>query len=259
MQENDRSEQSEKPRSRRLKTGFIVTVSILLIFSIGFLLWNSSITSPDAGKQSNVEKPKAAILDGLYITYPNLTVIQSLTNFLSAAGYQVDVFKGENVTIDLLRNVGGYKVLVLRLHSAIHIDGFLYLFSGENYSASKYAGDQSVRKGVTFEGEEYLAINSVFLGANKPTGLKDSTVILTGCNGTGDSYSIQRLLEKGVRVYVAWTGYVDLSHSDEATLALAKALYLEKLGVREAVEEVMREVGPDPLYKSVLEYRLSQG
>jgi hypothetical protein len=220
------------------------------------------MTSPEAGQQTNIETPKAAILDGLYTSYPNLTFIQSLANFLSAAGFRVDVFKGKNVTIDLLRNVGGYKVLVLRLHSAIHTDGFLYLFSGEKYNESGYAMERlsgSVRQGKTFEGEEYFALNSVFLGANKPTGLRDSTVILTGCNGTGDSYSIKRLFEKGVNVYVAWTGYVDLSHSDEATLALVKALYSEKLGVREAVEEVMREVGPDPLYKSVLEYRVPQG
>jgi len=239
-----------------------VAASVLLVFSLGFFLWNSSTTPPGTGQQTNIGGPEAAILDGLYTTSPNPTFIQNLTKVLATAGFHVDVFEGENVTISLLRHAAGYKVLILRLHSAVHTDGFLYLFSGERYSESKYTVEQlsgSVRKGVTFEGEEYFAINSVFLGADEQGGLKDSTVILTGCNGTGDYYSIQRLLEKGVKEYVAWTGYVDLSHSDEVTLALVKALYLEKLGVKEAVEKAMRELGPDPTYKSILEYFPKEG
>lgn len=237
-----------------------MTASVLLVFSMGFFLWNRS-TTPENGRQTD-GAPKAAILDGLYTTSPNPTLIRNLTNVLSTAGFRVDVFEGENVTISLLRRVGGYDILILRLHSAIHTDEFLYLFSGERYAESKYAVEQlsgGVRKGVTFEGEEFFAINSVFLGADEPAGLKGSTVILMGCNGTGDSYSIQRLLEKGVKEYVAWTGYVDLSHSDETTLVLVRALYAEKLGVKDAVEEAMRKPGPDPTYKSVLEYFPKEG
>lgn len=183
---------------------------------------------------------------------------QNLTNYLSTAGYRVDVFRGENVTIDLLRNIGGYKVLILRLHSAIRSgDGFLYLFSGEKYTKSKYALEQlsgGVREGITFDNVSYFAINAVFLGGNNPTGLKDSTIILMGCNGTGSAYSIQRLLDRGVKTYIAWTGYVNLSYSDETTLALVKALYLERSSVQVAVEEAMKEAGTEPAYHSVLEY-----
>jgi hypothetical protein len=61
--------------------------------------------------------------------------------------------------------------------------------------------------------------------------------------------------QKGVKTYVGWNGYVDLSYSDRAILTLARNLYVDKMTVKDSVEEVMREVGPDPLYKSVLEYR----
>jgi hypothetical protein len=241
-----------------MRAGLVAIVSSLLIFCIIFSVWTSSTSSTQPGQQTTVNVPKAAILDALYASSPNLAFEQNLTGFLSTAGYHVDVFRGENVTIDLLRNIGGYKVLILRVHSAIHTgDGFLYLFSGENYTQSKYVLEQSsgiVKKGETFEGEDYFALNAVFLGGNRPTGLRDSTIILMGCNGTGDSYSIQRLLDRGVKTYIGWTGYVDLSLSDEATLALVKTLYVEKSSVVEAVQETMTEVGSQPASQSVLEY-----
>jgi hypothetical protein len=67
---------------------------------------------------------------------------------------------------------------------------------------------------------------------------------------------IQRFFERGVKAYISWNGYVDLSHSDEATLRLVRALYTEKLGLNEATAEVMKEVGPDPFYNSELECHL---
>ena len=196
-------------------------------------------------------------MDGLYDTEPNSTLTGSMMKYLSNAGYAVDVFRGANVTIDLMRNVGGYKILILRLHSAIHTDGFLYLFSGEKYTESKYVNEQlagAVRKAYTFNENEppYFALNAVFLGNNKPGGLNGTMIILTGCNGTATQYVIQRFFERGVKAYVSWNGYVDLSHSDEAALRLVRALYSDGLSPKEAVEKVKQEVGPDPFYHSDL-------
>ena len=201
--------------------------------------------------------PGAAIIDGLYGTYPNPALTQSIVQYISSAGYHVDVFEGTNVTIDLLRNIGGYKILILRLHSVINDDGFLYIFSGEEYTESKYVNEQlsgAVRKGVTFIGNEtpVFALNALFLGVNKPDSLNGTTIILAGCNGTATPYVIQRFFERGVKAYVSWNGYVDLHHSDEATLQLVRALYSEGFSLDEAVKKVMTEVGPDPLYGSEL-------
>jgi len=74
-----------------------------------------------------------------------------------------------------------------------------------------------------------------------------------GCNGTGSAYSIKRLFERGAKAYIAWNGYVDPSYSDAVTIRLVTALYSGGLSPKEAVEKVMRELGPDPLYGSVLD------
>lgn len=261
-QESGKVEAFGKLQSRRLRIGLAIAFSCLLIFSTSVLLWSGSTPSSQTGmkpsSKSGIDAAKAVILDGLYVDSPNTAFSQSLENYLSNAGFKVDVFEGENVTIDLLMNIAGYKLLILRLHSAVHSDGFLYVFSGEKYSQSRYGAEQvhgSVRKGITFEGKEFFAINAVFLAVNNPSGLNGSTIVFMGCNGTNDALSIRRLFDKGVKAYIGWNGYVDLSYSDRAILTLARDLYVDKMTVKDSVEEVMREVGPDPLYKSVLEYR----
>ena len=74
-----------------------------------------------------------------------------------------------------------------------------------------------------------------------------------GCNGTGSSRGVGGIIARDVNAFVGWNGYVDLSHSDQTTSVLIKALYSEKLSAEEAVQESMTIIGPDPSYKTVLE------
>jgi hypothetical protein len=247
----------KEPRHRRFRNAIILVTLALLLLTACVLWVNSPFRSLEPQQSTNTDVLKAGILDGLWDKEPNPTMIESVTQYLSNAGYTVDVYRGKNVTIDLLRNLSGYKVLIMRLHSSIHVDNFLYLFSGEEYTQSKYVAEQltgAVKMGITFDKNDppYFALNAVFLGNNNPNGLKGTTIILTGCNGTGEQHVIQRLFEKGVKTFISWNGYVDLSHSDEATLELVKTLYSEGLGYEEAVDKVNQEVGPDPFYKSKL-------
>ena len=250
-----------KSRSKRVRTTVLIA-SVLLVLTVSVFIWRTSTTAPpDTGQQPGLETPKAVILDGLFSESPNFAFSQSLTNYLSAAGYVVDNVRGESVTIGLLSNISGYRVIVLRLHSTLDSLKNLYIFSGEPYTESKYTMEQltgSVKKANTTQGKMYFAINIFLLGVNTADSLKDATVILMGCNGTDDAYSINRLFERGVKTYFGWTGYVDLSHTDQATLTLVKALCLERLSPEQAVQKTMTEVGPDPEYQTVYEYRIRQ-
>ena len=159
---------NEKGSHPRRFRNVVILVAFGLLLLSGCILWvnwpSASLepqfqqVQPSTGM--NVTKQdvrKAAILDGLYDTEPNSTLTESMVQYLSNAGYLVDVFRGTNVTIDVLRNVGGYKILILRLHSAIHTDGFLYLFSGEKYTEFKYVNEQlagAVKKAYTFDKSE---------------------------------------------------------------------------------------------------------
>jgi len=203
------------------------------------------------------EEMRAVVLDGLHESRPNPKFVDEVMAVLQGAGFRVDVFRGRDVTVELLMNLKGYDLLVLRLHSTVDVDGCLYVFSGERYSRGKYMLEEHlgiVRKGFTFNESEgpYFALNIAFLGWYARGGLRGSTIILMGCNGTQSPHSVGRLLEAGVNAFFSWSGYVDLSHSDKAVLTLIRALYLERLSPEEALEEVYREVGPDPTYGSVL-------
>ena len=166
--DRQKTKKKNRPRTRRLRNALILVVSGLVIFS-ACVLWVNWPSVSQQTPDTNVNVPKAAILDGLYDKSPNSTLTEIMVQYLSNAGYMVDVYRGTNVTIDLLRNIGGYKILILRLHSAVHTDGFLYVFSGEKYTESKYINEQlsgAVRKAYTFDESEppYFALNSVFLG-----------------------------------------------------------------------------------------------
>ena len=257
--EPEGDDEPRKSRSKRIRTTAFIT-SVLLVLLVSVFIWRTSTTAPpDTGQQPDLETPKAVILDGLFSESPNFAFSQNLTNYLSAAGYVVDNVRGENVTIDLLSNIRGYRIIILRLHSTLDSLRNLYIFSGESYDAAKHLlMPPSVKVANTTEGKMYFAISIFLLGANRADSLKDSTVILMGCNGTDDAYSIKRLFERGVETFFGWTGYVDLSHTDQATLTLAKALYLERLSPEQAVHKTMTEVGPDPKYQTVYECRIQQ-
>jgi hypothetical protein len=245
--------------SVRLRIAVIV-LSFLLIFGMDFAVWRGSNgASAGSGEQRGVGVPRAVILDGLYGSSPNEVFLDNVSRCLTRAGFRVDVFRGENVTVDLLRGLGGYGVVVLRVHSAINLDGRLYVFSGEPFSSSKYWFDVvsgTVKKAEDFEGNFYFAISIELLGSSVKDGLKGSSIVLMGCNGTDDSLGVKKLFERGVRVFFGWNGFVNLSHSDLATSVLMRALYVEGLGPMDADREAMSAVGPDPSYETVLQCRI---
>lgn len=269
--ENKNVNAKKKPRSHRLRNSVVLIASILIVLSGCVLCINlpseplhaedtppANMTTP-ANVTTPVNAPKAAILDGLYDESPNVTWTENIVQCLSNSGYTVDSYRGTGVTISLLREISGYKLLILRLHSAIGIDNFLYLFSGEKYTENKYANEQlagAVRKARIFNESEtyYFALNSVFLGKLEPNALNGTTIILMGCNGTTNQYIIQRFFQEGAKEYISWNGYVNLPHSDEATLRLIKAIYSDKINPKTAVEKVNKELGQDPAYKTKLLY-----
>jgi len=243
-----------------LKAVFIVFLlcALVLLYS----RWFSGVNQPTSSGGLGVDVSRAAVVDGIGVTKPNPEFIQGVKEILERAGLRVDVYGGRDVTIDLLRNIGGYGLLILRLHSAIDLKyGFLYLFSAEEFDEVEYdarfgveKGFGAVREGVTFENERYFALRADLLGYMGPNGLNGSIIILMGCNGTGSEQALNKLFGRGVKAIVAWDGYVDLEYTDKLTLNLIKTVYDEDLKFPEAVKKVMEEYGPDPTYKSRLRH-----
>lgn len=242
-------------KKRKIKWALALQVASMAVL---LLVLAPYFHGPQPRSGHGVNLSKAVIIDGMALTKPNPKFIQGVKEILSQAGLEVDVYQGEKVTIKLLRKISGYGLIILRVHSAIYEKyGFLYLFSAEKYSSFRYIPEQfqsAVKEAYTFDENEgpYFALRADLLGDKGS--LSGSVIILMGCNGTNSKHATNKLFERGVKAIAAWNGYVDLEYSDNIILNLLKGVYRHGLGFKKAVEKLMSEHGPDPMWESELEY-----
>lgn len=214
--------------------------------------------------QTNINQEfsyKAAIVDHLRLTAPNPTFIQTTINILEEAGYTVDCYPGEEVTVNFFRNLPkhDYALIVLRVHSAL-MGGTsppVGLFTSESLSKTKYIYEQLTDQlmGAKFRDQEnaYFAFTPLFVKHSMNGRFENTRIIMMGCDGLTYTGMAEAFIEKGAKVYVSWNGPVSASHTDSATTTLLKHLITEKQTMKQAVTETMKEVGPDPEYESILQ------
>ncbi len=67
--------------------------------------------------------PRAVIIDQLAITDPDPDFISSAATQLKSAGYKVDYYRPDEVTVELYRDLPsrGYKVIIIRSHATSSI------------------------------------------------------------------------------------------------------------------------------------------
>jgi hypothetical protein len=132
------------------------------------------------------------------------------------------------------------------------------IFTSELYSTSKYVYEQLTDRitSVSFSGSQpyYFGIipNFVKLGMNGK--FQNTTVIIMGCNGLTYTDMAEAFIQKGANAYISWNNSISASHTDQATICLLQHLITEKQTINQAIDNTMKEVGPDPSYKSVLLY-----
>lgn len=247
-----------KERERRIAT----TVFLALILIIAIV--SACYTYTFLNQPQNPASPfKAAIVDHLSLTFPNKTFIETATNVLRQAGYTVDYYPGEKVTVDFYRNLPacGYSIVILRVHCGHDREKKeIAFFTSENYSQTKYVIEQltnQIGRGYISpppEGEPgYFVVNPLFVKHLMKGRFNETTILMMGCYGLEYPSMAEAFIEKGAKAYISWNGSVASDHTDKTTINLLKHL-LEKQSIRRAVENTMKEVGEDPTYKSALTY-----
>jgi hypothetical protein len=204
---------------------------------------------------------RAAIVDHLSISWPNPAFVKECTAILKRAGYEVDYYKGEQVTVELYRDLPthGYKLIVLRAHSAyIHKYLSLAMFTSEPYSKQRYVYEQlrnRVASGYIHpyrEGDpRYLVITDKFVRFSMKGSFNDTVIVMMGCAGI-KKCAATAFLQKGAKVYLGWDGPVSARHTDRATIRFLEHFLNRGQTVASAVEETMKDVGYEPPYKSIL-------
>jgi len=215
-----------------------------------------TVAGPAAG-------PRAAIVDHLSLNQPNPAFAQTVTGLLEQAGYAVDYYPGEQVTVEFYRHLPGhgYRLLILRNHSSlvgtgVEVTEDAGLYTSEPYSENGHLAEQLDERLLIARyyegGPAYFAIAPEFVRSSMRGKFDDTTIILMGCDGLRTDALAQALVQRGAKSVVGWSRPVSASHTDAAIERLLQHLLKDGLALQEAVAQTMTELGPDPSYESVL-------
>jgi hypothetical protein len=249
-----------KKRSRKLSTKQICEIAAAVLVVLSLLAVYSF------GGQPNNNGFKAAIIDQLSSLqeFTNATFVQTATNMLTAAGYQVTYYKGSDVNVGFFQTLptDGYKILIFRVHSALRLSSNgtslgppLDFFTSELYSKTTHVEEQELHElDIVMYNQtsktQYFGISPSFVTDAMEGSFQNATIILEGCNGLdGQGRSetmLQALVNKGAQVIMGWNASVSVDHTDIATEDLLNYLLVENETVKEAISATNNEIGPDP-------------
>jgi hypothetical protein len=244
-----------------------LTLAVLVLVLLTGIGGAAALVLGRGGEESAGPKT-AAIVDQLSLTQPGPDFVSSARSLLAEAGYLVDYFPGEQVTVDLYRSLPqrDYDMIILRVHAGITTEvdvssgeraetEYVSLFTGEPYTQGKYPDEELNRLGRAryYEGADPLfGIGPAFITYSMEGRFDDTLIVMMGCDGLRSQRTAQAFLDKGAQAFVSWTKPVSASHTDATTQALLERLLIEGLPTSEAVRQTAAEVGPDPAYEGEL-------
>jgi len=156
---------------------------------------------------SSAAGPRAAIVDHLALTQPNPAFTQTATELLEQAGYAVDYFPGEQVTVELYRDLPtwGHELIIFRVHSALGRVGdrpadWVTLFTSESYDKTSYRKDQTKQRlsKVSYyeSGPEYFGVMPGFIKSSTKGDFQGATIIIMGCDGLRSDAMAEAFVQK---------------------------------------------------------------
>jgi hypothetical protein len=256
-----------------VKTLVVLSIAIATLFvSISFL----QEEKVDAQNLETNAIPKAAIIDQLSEEIKNDYFTQVGVSYLEIAGYSVDVYTTNDVTIDLFKRLPemGYKIVIVRTHGTADTNNQKsLLFTGERYSEDKYPSEQLLGQveratpvlELTYEPDyerewtvfndtyrilkspakvtdntqdEYFAIGSKFVDEQMRGKFPDTIFLLGGCN-TGKNPSLaESLIARGASYVVGWDDTVGAYENDAVMLEIISTAFINKGDFAQTVESV---------------------
>ena len=268
------------------KYSFLSQFDVVLAVFLALLVLIIGTTCSSPRQVTPIPEPeprKAALVDQVALTNPNPEFTDQALAYLREAGFSVDVYEGEEITIEFYRTLPakGYQLILFRTHSTNILNetlpgGPVFLFTSELYEKNKYVKEQVANRigrarvlydpstalrrgsgqgsGHRDNSPLYFAIVSGFVRQDMKGRFEDTLIIIRGCQSLGTPDLAQAFIERGASAVVGWNEWVDLSHNDKAILHLLRGLTTGRLTLEQAVRKTMNEIGPDPAYKSILNY-----
>jgi hypothetical protein len=260
-----RAKAKKQSKGTRPKKGLPWFAWLLIALGIAGIVVFVRFYLPGGPSPNNVGGLRAVIVDQLSSVRENETFVTNVTGELEDYGFEVDLYQGLNVTVDLYRQLAthGYKLIIFRAHSGLLAENEetkdrTVLFTNEGYRQFEHYEDQLRDRLVMARvGEGYPMVFGIppkFIGESMEGRFDDAVVIMMGCSGLFLRDLAEAFVDKGASVYVAWNGSVELYYVDEATAYLVGQLCSGNQTIEEAVDSTMDVIGPDPEHKAGLEY-----
>lgn len=207
--------------------------------------------------------PRAAIVDQLASELPNEEFHKTVTEYLRGAGYNVDYYPTEKVTVDFYKKLPtmNYDYIIIRSHSLGDgaVEPSASIFTGEKYNDHKYIKEQfwgDVGRGIpilattvseqggvqAYRNNTYFTVGSKMVDELMVGTFKNSTIILAGCETMEKSRLADSLIKKGASDVIGWNGLVDWKNNDAVVLEVLKENLVNGVKIDQAVDLVMKEV-----------------
>jgi hypothetical protein len=226
----------------------------------------SVVTSNLELKQTTTQL-RAVIIDQLHKDIPNLKLQADAQRMLEDAGYQVDLYTTDDITVDFYKNLPSmnYHFILIRSHGGEDLsdENPTYLFTGEKYSKEKYTGEQifhQIGYGIPIYEEEleelkeggqdvfdlaYFTVGAKMVEEGMVGTFPDSIIIVAGCESARSHDLMGSFIKKGAKHVLGWAGTVYSQDNDKAIIWLLDGILVKKVSVLDAVTEINKELRPD--------------
>jgi hypothetical protein len=252
-------------KGKLLKRGLPRYAWVIIALAVAGIVIAVRLYPPDQCPRDALAHPRAAIVDQLSILQENPAFIAEVTRELEGQGFEVDLYQGEQITVDFYRKLPThcYRVIVFRTHSGILEEGEQVhlkttMFTNEEFDWKKHQADvwhdRLFMAGIDDTRPRVFSIAPKFIRESMQGSFDDTVIIMMGCAGIYLPDLAEAFMARGASAYLAWDASVLLDYVDGATEHLVKQLCSEKATVGEAVASTMAARGPDPRYEAELQY-----
>jgi hypothetical protein len=240
--------------------------------TIKFLIEAQVITT----STSTNSKPRqsAVIIDQLHDLIPNKRHQEITQEYLEKAGYDVDIYTTEDITVDFYKKLPsmGYKLIYIRTHSleSTQFDGTTFLFTGEKYDINNHMAEQlsgqvgkaiplsnqasedAIKDAMSDSDETYFTIGPKLVDEVMVGEFPESVVIIAGCESVRKPDLATSLIFRGASSVVGWDRTIGSLENDQVMLSLLEDVLIDKTGIHDAVHSVNEEFVPNLQYSSEL-------
>ena len=243
--------------------------------TIKFLIEANIIFTPTYSPDKQ-PRPLAAIIDQLHESIPNERYQQKTLEYLENAGYDVDIYTTEDITVDFYKKLPSmnYKFIYIRTHSleVAQLGNSTFLFTGEKYDIDKHISEQlsgHVQKAIplSFQSsdeaiknvrvdpdENYFVIGSKLMDELTIGEFPQSVIIIGGCESVRNHDLAKSLILRGASTVIGWDRSIGSMENDIVILALLEEILINKTGLHDAIISVTEEFSPNLQYSSELNY-----